>query len=165
MRRLILYDLDGTLVDTLEDITSAANHMLAELRMPPRPAVEIRGDIGRGLHQLVAACLQTDDRRRIEQGTKIYRAYYTQHLTDRSRLYPGVREVLDYFKARQQAVISNKPNPYSRDLLTALGVADYFFEIIGGETPYPKKPNPAFRIAQKKFYRGKGRIHGFKVFP
>ncbi len=147
MKRLIIYDLDGTLVDTLQDIANAANHMLGELRMPPRPATEIRRYIGRGLHELVKNCLKTTEPSLLERGTKIYRAFYTQHLLDHSRLYPGAEAVLDYFKARRQAVITNKPNPYSRDMLKGLGIADYFLEIVGGNSDYPKKPDPAALLA------------------
>lgn len=141
--KLIIYDLDGTLVDTLQDIAQAANHMLAQLGLPPRREEEIRRYIGSGLHELVRRCLQTDDSRRIEQGATLYRAFYAQHLLDYSRLYPGAQTVLESFKARRQAVITNKPNPYSRQILEALGVASYFFKLIAGDEEFPKKPDPA----------------------
>ena len=91
MKRLILYDLDGTLVDTLEDIAQAANHMLRALGAPTLPASAVRRYIGDGLHELVKGCLKTDDPVSIERGSKIYRAYYTTHLVDHSRLYPGAQ--------------------------------------------------------------------------
>lgn len=143
MKQLILYDLDGTLVDTLADITCAANHMLRILQASAVSAHEVRGYIGCGVHELVKRCLNTEDPKRIEYGVSVYRAYYARHMLDQSRLYPGAREVLDYFNARRQAVITNKPNPFSREILTALGVADYFFEIIAGDSAYPKKPDPS----------------------
>ena len=142
MKRLILYDLDGTLVDTLEDIAQAANHMLRALGAPTLPASDVRRYIGHGLHELVTGCLKTADPASIERGSKIYRAYYTAHLVDHSRLYPGTQAVLEHFKTRQQAVITNKPNPYANDILRALGVADYFVEVVGGDSTYPKKPHP-----------------------
>ena len=143
MKRLIVYDLDGTLVDTLKDITNAANFMLAKLQAPLLTAEKVRRFIGRGMHQLVGDCLGTQDPERVAEGMRVYRAYYHEHLVDNSRLYPGAREVLEYFRLRAQAVISNKPNPYSKDLLKALGVADYFLDIIGGDSPYPRKPDPS----------------------
>ena len=143
MKRLIIYDLDGTLVDTKEDISRAANHMLSQLHLPPLASQEICRYVGRGLHNLIKGCLQTDDPRRIEQGTKSYRAYYAAHLLDHSRLYPGAQEALEYFKSRAQVVITNKPNPYSREILMGLGVAGYFIEIVAGDSAYPKKPDPA----------------------
>lgn len=142
MKQLIVYDLDGTLVDTLQDITNAANHMLSQLKKPPLTPDSVRRYVGRGVRQLVADCLQTNDSDRIAEGLRVYRAYYGRHLTDNSRLYPGAVELLAYFKGRQQAVITNKPNPYSRDLLAALGVAGYFVDIIGGDSVHPKKPDP-----------------------
>ena len=147
MKQLILYDLDGTLVDTLEDIAQAANHMLREMHAPTLPPSDVRRYIGHGLHELVKGCLKTDDPASIERGSKIYRAYYTTHLVDHSRLYPGAQEVLEHFKSRRQAVITNKPNPYASDILRALGVAGYFFEVVGGNSAYPKKPHPGSLLA------------------
>ena len=142
-KRLIFYDLDGTLVDTREDISQAANHMRAQLGMGPLSREEICSYVGFGLRQLVQNCLQTEDAQRTEQGLSIYRSFYREHLLDHTALYPGVREVLDYFRGRLQAVVTNKPNPASRQILQALGVADYFMEILGGDDGYPKKPDPA----------------------
>lgn len=143
MKRLIFYDLDGTLVDTLEDITQAANHMLARLNAPPKPPEAIRPLIGRGISRLVAECLQTQDPKRIKQGIAVYKAYYSEHLLDNSRLYPGVLETLDYFKPRIQVVLTNKPEDYSRRLLTGLGIGGCFADVIGGDSRFPKKPDPA----------------------
>ena len=147
MKRLILYDLDGTLVDTLEDIAYAANRMLETLQQPVVPAHDIRRYVGRGVRELVGRCLGSSDSRQIDEAVRIYRDLYRAHMLDHSRLYPHALEVLEYFKDRRQAVITNKPNPYSRDLLTALGVAGYFFEIIGGDSPHPRKPDPASTLA------------------
>lgn len=147
LRRLIVYDLDGTLVDTLEDIAASANHMLRELQRPAVPAHVIRGYIGQGLAQLVRACLATDDADALARGTTIYRAYYTQHLLDRTRLYPDARRACEFFQPKRQAVITNKPDPYSRDILTALGLAPFFCDIIAGDARYPKKPDPTSLLA------------------
>lgn len=143
MKRFIIYDLDGTLVDTLEDIAQAANHMLRLLQKPPLDPDTVRRSVGMGLKDLVKGCLQTDDPKLIDEGTRVWWDYYGQHLVDHSRLYPGARDVLEHFKTRQQAVLTNKPNPFSRQLLETLGVGDYFREIIGPDEPHPKKPDPA----------------------
>ncbi len=142
MKRLIIYDLDGTLVDTREDIAAAANHMLARMNGKTLSAEEVSRYVGRGLQALIQGCLGTEDPKTLEKGSKIYRDYYARHMLDSSRLYPGAREVLDYFKERKQAVITNKPNPFSYELLKALGASDYFFEIIPGNSGHPKKPDP-----------------------
>ena len=141
--RLIIYDLDGTLVDTLQDITNAANHMLQSLGLPGMAAQQVRRFVGRGIRELVRSCLNTDDAPRLDAALKTYRAFYAQHMLDHSRLYPGARDALEHFRGRQQAVVTNKPNPYSRQILEGLGVAGYFIEIIAGDGDYPKKPDPA----------------------
>ena len=73
VKRLIVYDLDGTLVETLRDINEAANHMLRSFCQAPLPPDEIRRSVGRGLHELVRQCLKTADRARIEQGARLSR--------------------------------------------------------------------------------------------
>lgn len=143
MKRLIIYDLDGTLVDTGEDIAEAANHMLTELTGAALPSDEVRRCVGQGLHDLVRRCLKTDDEALVERGTTLFGDYYGRHLLDHSRLYPQARQTLDYFRARTQAIVTNKPQPFARDLLAGLGVADYFLEIIAPGSGFLKKPDPA----------------------
>lgn len=148
-----MYDLDGTLVDTRRDIAEAANHMRSRMGLPPMPEKEICGYVGLGLKSLVEGCLGTADPASVEKGTKTYRAYYSEHLLDHTSLYSGAREVLEHFRPRRQAVITNKPDPYSRKILEALGVAGYFFEIVAGDSRYPKKPDPTSLLA---LMRGEG---------
>lgn len=140
--KLLFYDLDGTLVDTREDIARAANHMLSQMGSPELTHDEIASFVGRGVYQLISGCLKSDDPKRVEKGTKIYRDYYSKHMLDHSRLFPGALEMLEQFKDRKQVVLTNKPNPFSRDILKALGVAGYFEDIIAGDSVYPKKPAP-----------------------
>ena len=147
VKRLILYDLDGTLVDTRKDIVQATNHMRTQMGLAPLGDSEICRCVGLGLRQLVQSCLMTEDPGQTEEGMRVYRAYYTQHLLDHTVLYPGVREALEFFRPRSQAVVTNKPNPYSRQILEALGVAGYFFEIIAGDSEFAKKPDPEALLA------------------
>ena len=143
MKRLVVYDLDGTLVDTLEDLAAATGHALHTLGAPPVPLADVRRAVGRGVHDLIRQCLGTDDAQQIDEGVAIFRAYYAHHFIDRSRLYPGAQALLDHFRGRHQAVITNKPDPFSRQILEALGVAGYFIEIIAGGSRYPHKPDPS----------------------
>ena len=142
-KRLIIYELDGTLVDSLEDLVAAVNVMLGEMGASPLSAREIRRHVGWGLHELVRRCLCTDEARRIERGMTRFRAYYGRHLLDHTQLYPGARDVLDHFRARRQGIVTNKPNPFCRDVLEGLGVSGYFSEVIAGDSGHPKKPDPA----------------------
>ena len=139
----MVYDLDGTLVDTLDDIAAGVLQTLRMLGAPPVPVSEIRRVIGRGVHDLIRQCLNTDDARRVDEGVAAFRAYYTDHCLDRSRLYPGAERVLEHFAGRHQAVITNKPDPFAHRILEALGVAGRFIQIIAGNSAYPPKPDPA----------------------
>ena len=145
--RLIVYDLDGTLVDTRTDIAQAANHMRSGMGLPPLPEKEICSYVGLGLTRLVEGCLGTSDPSKVEEGIRVYLDFYSLHLLDHAVLYPGVREVLEYFRSRGQAVITNKPDPYSRRILEALGLAGYFLEIVAGNSGYAKKPDPESLLA------------------
>ncbi len=147
MKRLIIYDLDGTLVDTRLDIIQSVHHMLREMGEPPMPDDVIQSYVGRGLSELIKRCLRTDDDARAAEGVRRYRAYYAHHYADHSRLYPGTREVLEHFKGRRQVVVTNKAAPFSQQLLERLGVAGYFAEIITGDGDYPNKPDPTSTLA------------------
>lgn len=150
MKKLIFYDLDGTLVDTRKDIAMAANYMREALGLTPIEEKEVERHVGHGLHHLIQGCLGTKDEKMVEKGAKFYRRHYEEHMLDHSRVYPGVVDLLEYFKDRCQAVITNKPNPFSEDLLKALNISAYFKYVMAGNSPYPKKPDPAAIIGVMK---------------
>ena len=143
MKSLLVYDLDGTLVDTADDIVCSANHMLRELGHAELSSSEIEGYVGHGLHHLLGECLKSKDEKLIERGAKIYRSFYAEHMMDHSVLFPGAEIFLETFKNRFQAVVTNKPNPYATEMLKSLRVASYFTEILGGNSGFPYKPDPA----------------------
>lgn len=142
MKKLLIYDLDGTLVDTRRDIVLSVQHMLEEMYAEPMSGEEIQAHVGRGLYPLMSGTLRTSDKKIIEKAGKIYRAYYARHMLDHSVLYPGAGEFLRKYESRVQAVITNKPNPFSRDILTHLGVESYFVKIVAGDEEHPQKPDP-----------------------
>lgn len=142
MKKLLIYDLDGTLVDTGEDICRSANAMRASYGLPPLEREKVDRFVGRGVHHLIGNCLETQDEKRIEKGIKIYRAYYGEHMMDHSRLYPDALKMLEHFRDRIQTVLTNKPNPHSREMLDNLGVGRFFSEIIAGNSGFAKKPAP-----------------------
>lgn len=143
MKKLLIYDLDGTLVDTREDIVRSVLYMQEEMNVPPMSHEEIQAHVGRGLYPLMSGTLRTNDKKLLEKGGKIYRNYYSRHMLDHSVLYPEARNFLEKYKDRKQAVVTNKPNPFSEEILIHLGVADYFVKIVAGDDEHPKKPDPS----------------------
>lgn len=141
-KKLVIYDLDGTLADTREDIARSANFMRRQLGFPELSPETVCAYVGLGLNRLVESSLQSSDPELLERGARIYRAHYAEHLLDNTRLYPDVLEALDYFKDCAQVVITNKPEPYSSRILKALGVAGRFLDVVAGDEVYPKKPSP-----------------------
>jgi len=78
-----------------------------------------------------------------QKAVKLFRRYYAEHLLDQTALYPPVMKVLEFFKDREQAVLTNKPENFSVRILKELGVSEFFSRVIGGDTGLPKKPDPA----------------------
>jgi len=143
---LVVFDLDGTLVDSSQDLTSAFNAALARLapRAAPLSAERVRTMIGGGARNLVArglAAAQLD--RPVEEVLPLFLESYRSCLLERTRCYPGVEETLDRLAGYRLAVLSNKPGDLSREILEGLGLAGRFFRIYGvGDVP-GKKPDPA----------------------
>jgi len=143
MKKLIAYDLDGTLANTREDIVRGVRYVLEKMSAPILEGDEIIGYVGSGLHELMARSLKTADEKVIEKGAKHYRSHYAQHMMDHTLLYPDALKVLDYFRGKVQAVITNKPNPFTVQMLKSLGVSGFFGYVVASNDGFPKKPDPA----------------------
>jgi phosphoglycolate phosphatase len=141
---LCIFDLDGTLADTREDIAQAANRMRAELGLAETAPERIYGYIGRGVHNLVARTLEGAAADRLDEAVQRFRVHYGAHLLDRTRLYPGVAELLAALNGGgvRCAVATNKPEGFSRDILAGLGVAARFEHVLGGDSVENRKPHP-----------------------
>jgi phosphoglycolate phosphatase len=142
--RAALFDLDGTLVDSLEDLTDAVNHMLAGFGRPTLTTASVRRLVGKGAHNLVGRALETESEEAITRGIELFVAYNRAHVTDKSALYPGVREALRRLAENgiRLAVISNKHEALCRLIMEALGIAGLFEIICGGDTFAEMKPSP-----------------------
>lgn len=145
---VVVFDLDGTLVDTAPDLSAALNHMLGQLGREQLPQARVLGMIGRGVRVLIeqglAATGETTPEM-LEEGLKIFLSYYEAHIADRSRPYEGVETTLDLLAARgvRLAICTNKPEQPTCKLLAALGWTGRFASVIGGDTLPERKPDPA----------------------
>ena len=145
--RLFLFDLDGTLIDSKADIIKSVNLALDRLNFPRIDAARIAGFVGEGVQKLIQRTLRestgNDPENDLVNGaTRIYLEEYGRHLMDNTRLYPGVKEALDALYWADHAVITNKPEMFSRRILEALGVAAHFGRILGGDSVEKRKPDP-----------------------
>jgi phosphoglycolate phosphatase len=141
--RLLVFDLDGTLVDSKQDLALSVNAMRTEMRLPPLPLDLIASYVGHGVTLLVRRSLGTyATGENVEKGLAFFLAYYHDHMLDHTAPYPGVAESLAKLVGHKMAVLTNKPVNFSREMLTRLGLASYFAYIYGGNSFLQKKPDP-----------------------
>src|ERR1700716_1046056 len=141
--RALIFDLDGTLIDSKLDLALAVNAALAEMGHRALPHEQIFGYVGQGAPSLIARTLgdgatEEECRRCLE----FFVRYYSIHKLDNTVLYPGVRETLNALSGMPMAVLTNKPVGASRGILQGLGVAENFRLIYGGNSFERKKPDP-----------------------
>jgi phosphoglycolate phosphatase len=141
----VVFDLDGTLIDSRLDLAAAVNHALRTLRLPALPVETICGYVGEGARVLVQRALGEAHQCRLEDGLKLFMVYYGAHLLDHTRPYPGVTDVLDALAAKGIAlsVLSNKPATMSRAILDGLALVHRFVAVLGGDSLPARKPDPA----------------------
>ncbi|HEB76833.1 MAG TPA: HAD family hydrolase [Nitrospirae bacterium] len=140
--RLILFDLDGTLVDSSRDITNALNHAIAPLGLEPLSVEETVRLVGEGITRLIEKAAGATDEETKEDVLRRFLEFYAGHLTEHTRPYPGVPETLERLGSYRKAVISNKREELSRRLLSELGLDSHFAHILGSDSTPEKKPSP-----------------------
>jgi phosphoglycolate phosphatase len=146
----LIFDLDGTLIDSLPDLQGALNGMLDGLSRRRLSAAEVRGMIGDGTPFLVKRALAaTGGVIDIEEAHQRFLQLYENRLARESQLYPGVAETLSAFRADgvRLGVCTNKQQVPTLAVLKAFGIADYFSVIVGGDAVPLRKPNPAHLLA------------------
>jgi phosphoglycolate phosphatase len=139
--KLVIFDLDGTLVDTSEDITNALNHAVKPFGIAPLSVRETTALVGEGISRLIEKILGS---RYSAIGAEVqsrFLEHYSEHLTDRSVLYPNVRETLQRLDGLRKAVISNKRESLSTRLLEALDLKRHFALVVGSDTVPERKPS------------------------
>ena len=152
--RLLVFDLDGTLIDSGADLCASVNAMLRHYGRPPLSQPVISSYIGDGATQLVSRSLgEPTDLAFLDSALTYFLDYYRQHKLDETYVYPGVFAALDSLRrepggaARSMAVLTNKPIGPSQAICDALGLSPYLFRVYGGNSFATKKPDPEGLLA------------------
>ena len=141
--RALIFDLDGTLIDSKLDLVHSVNATLRHLHRPELPEETISSYVGNGAPVLVAKSLGQDvNPEELDRALKFFLSDYEQHKLDHTCAYPGVPEALRELSSMPMAVLTNKPVRISVRILEALGLAKYFRAIYGGNSFATKKPDP-----------------------
>ncbi len=150
--KAILFDLDGTLIDSVTDLANSVNYTLGKLDLPPHTREEIKSFVGDGVQKLIKRSLGQTHMEKFADAFGIFMDHYGTHCTDNTVLYPGVVKTLpllinDY----SLAVLTNKSVKFSLTILQTLKIDSYFSEVLGGDSLPTKKPDPAgiFYLAEK----------------
>jgi phosphoglycolate phosphatase len=138
---LIVFDLDGTLADSLPDLTVAANYACRRLGLPERSPADVAGMIGGGERMFMERLVGPAHQALVEDCLKLYLDYYSSHSADLTYVYPGVPETLERLAGKKLAVLSNKLQRLTEQVLEALGLARCF-EARRGGAGLPLKPAP-----------------------
>jgi len=148
--KLVIFDLDGTLIDSRLDLVHSVNAALRHIHRPELPDEVIASYVGDGAPILIQRALggESLDEALIRKGLEFFLSYYREHKLDHTTVYPGIREALASIQnsgngtPRKMAVLSNKPVNPSRAIVEALGLGPYFTQIYGGNSFATKKPEP-----------------------
>src|SRR5690242_3824352 len=129
---LLIFDLDGTLIDSRLDLANAVNATRAHMGMPALENERVYSYVGNGAPVLIRRALgEQAAEAEVEEALEFFLEYYREHVLDYTELYPGVRETLDrlYAAGKRMAVLTNKPVRMSRAIVEGLGVAGHFFQV------------------------------------
>jgi phosphoglycolate phosphatase len=145
----LYFDLDGTLVDSVPDLTAAVNTMLKQLGLPAREEAQVRTWVGNGVDNLIHRALSNRmagqaDAELFARAKPLYKKAYAAHISDYSSVYPGVKPGLAALQAAglPMACVTNKSAEFAKPLLTYLGLAPFFATVVGGECVAHPKPAP-----------------------
>lgn len=139
---LIIFDLDGTLIDSSKDIAWAVNKTLRQMGFEELSYQAIKERIGWGVKMLLEKALPNEKHNLVKEAREIFMGYYSGHLLVKTKLYPNVADVLRHFKNKKLAVATNKPLNLTQKILDGLNISDYFKKVVGGDDVQNKKPAP-----------------------
>ncbi len=139
---LVIFDLDGTLINSKQDIANSVNYMMAELGLALLDNQLIYSFVGNGVGNLVKCCLTEKHLDKFDSAMLLFRQYYSDHIVDNTTLYPGIIDILDHYSSKKRAVVTNKDGGFSVFILKHLSIFDCFDKVICGDTLEKKKPDP-----------------------
>ena len=142
---LMIFDLDGTLIESKWDIAQSVNFTLVELGLPERPIEEIFGFVGDGVKRLLRLAVGEGNQTRFEEALKVFRGHYLEHCLDRTSFYPGIEPMLQHFTHKDKAIATNKSIEYTRVILNGLG-PQHFRYMVGGDNGFGLKPEPGMLL-------------------
>ena len=153
MHKLIVFDLDGTLIDSIPDLTDAVNHMRSSFSLSELSQEEVASLVGEGAKRLVEDALPGFNQEDQQKGLDCFLEYNFKHIIDKTRLYPEVTKTLKTLKDRGYilTVASNKSEFHCKEILRLLKADHYFSAILGAESASERKPSPApiFHLMQQ----------------
>ncbi len=138
----VLFDLDGTLIDSSLDIASAVNRTMQNLDLPELPHEEITGYVGDGVRKLMRRVFAKHGRSDLDEAVRAFKADYLSNSLVQTRPYPGIEDLLDKLHPHKLAVVTNKPVTMAHRILAGLGLDGHFSAVVGGDEA-PLKPLPA----------------------
>lgn len=142
---LLIFDLDGTLIESKWDIAAAVNLTLDELGLPARSQEEIFGFVGDGVKKLLRLSVGEGNEARFDDALRVFRGHYLAHCLDRTRYFPGIEPVLTHFARKKKAVATNKSLEYTLKILDGLG-NHHFAHVVGGDNGFGLKPEPGMLV-------------------
>jgi len=143
---LMIFDLDGTLVNSGGDIVASVNYTLESLDIPTKSQEEILTFVGDGVNKMIERALGKDIQHLFNRAMDIFSDYYAGHMLDTTRLCDSFIEVLDHFRNKKKVIITNKRRYFTLKMTDALGISRYFEEIIGADSTAYIKPDPRLFI-------------------
>ena len=138
----LLFDLDGTLIDSKRDLARSVQYLQKQYRVTVSSDEQVAAFVGDGVVKLVERALPVIAASERADAVVLFKDYYREHCLDHTRAYPGARDMLKHFRHKKLAIVTNKPVRISGRILDGLGLSPYFQVLIGGDSLPNKKPHP-----------------------